>query len=207
MDARHASGGIGDEAQHLGFVVHQQGVRPGVVGFEGLAIKGGRIMPADLKGTAVDHDVARNRLHAHPLQAAQHQPQALGHQLGVARTLDVDRAAQRAVIQHPVQIHRRAPHIGRAQLLQRRIGGHQLHDRGRIHRAGALPRQPHGLAPFHRRDIHRHGIAGNLRPRQRSLHRRRQRLRHHTARTGQRCADHTLAQTAPPHSLEHSGQV
>ena len=102
-------------------------------------------MPLHIKGAAVQHDVTHNDFHAHALQTAQHQPQALRHQLGVARALDIDRAPESTVVDHPIQIQRCAPHIGGAQLLQRGIGGHQLHDRSRVHGRLRLPGQARWL--------------------------------------------------------------
>ena len=119
-------------------------------------------MRGQLEGAAIQHDIANDDFYAHALQAAQHQPQALQHQFGVALTLNVEVATQRALHHGAAQVHRRAPHVGRAQLVERRIGGDQLHDRSRVHGLVRAPGQARGRFAIHIHHHQRHGFARNL---------------------------------------------
>ena len=171
MDAGHPRPRVGEKAQHLAVVVDQERIGAHVVRAKGFAIKSARIVRCQGKRCAIEHDVADDDAHPQARQAPQQQPQPLRHQLGVARPPDVHRAAKRAVVDHPIQVQGGAPHKRRPQLVQGRIGGHQLHHRGRIARRGALPVQARGLARRGRGDKHRERIGRNLCAFKRRLHR------------------------------------
>jgi len=117
--------------------------------------------------------ITRRFMHAELLHAPQQQPHALEHQLRVAAALDDEVAFEHAlrpgVVQRPLQPHRRGPGPRRAQQLERRIGGQELHQRGRIGRPIGLPREPRRACADFLDDRH-HRVARNLGVVQRNRH-------------------------------------
>ena len=170
MNTRDTSSCIRSNIDRYRLVVDQQRIGRCVVGAPGFVVKTGRIMRGQLESAAVQNNVTSDDLHAHALQATQHQPQALQHQFGVALPLNVEIAAQYAIDHRAPQIHGRAPHIGRAELIERRIGGDQLHDGGRIHGLLGAPGQTGSRFAVHIHHQQGHGLARNLGALQRGFH-------------------------------------
>ena len=189
---------VGHKGHHAGLVVEQQRIGRCVVGAQGLAIETARVLLGDIKGRAVEHDVAHDDLDALRLQAPHQQPQALHHQLGVALALDVDIALEAATLHHALHKHRRAPGVSRAELFQRCIGGDEFHHRGRVDGHLRPVRQPGRRACTALRIGHQHaqGFARQLGAGQGGFHLRRQGRRTGRLRTG----GHHPAQ---PHSQPH----
>ena len=153
-DGRDAALRIGGEGEQHRAVVQQQRIGHHVVRPQRLAVEIARVLLGRDEGAAVQHDVAADPAHAELLQALEHQPDALEHQLRVAAALDDEVALEHAVADRALQPHRRGPAPGRPQHVERRVGGEQLHQRRRVQRPLALPGQARpGRAHFlHHRD-------------------------------------------------------
>ena len=167
---------IRKKTHHQRLVVDQQRIGRHVVGAQRLAIEQCRGVRGQRKRRAVQHDIAIDGAHAQGLQPAQRQPQPLHHQPRIALALDIERAAQHAGLHGPAKVERRAPGIGRAQLVERRKGGHELHHRCRIHGPFGLPGQARRRASgsFGIHHQHRQRVGRQLGTRQRGRDRGRQ---------------------------------
>jgi hypothetical protein len=101
------------------------------------------------------------------LDAPHQQPHALEDELRIAVALDDDVAREHAIGDRSVQPHRRRPGVGRAEQLEAREGGDELHQRGGIDGLVGLPGEPRPgrvdlLHPGDHR-IARHAAAGERR--------------------------------------------
>ncbi|MNJ18403.1 hypothetical protein D3C77_127030 [compost metagenome] len=141
----------GDKAQ--GLEVDQQGVG---LDQERLVFVAAVIIELGQHGlhevAAVEHQVAADGLHPVGAQVAHQQPELFHVQFRVTATLEVEVALQGAVTQRAVAVELGLPLVSRAEQLQGRIGGDQLHGRGRVDRdvgiehgwrARAVERQHH----------------------------------------------------------------
>ncbi len=173
--ARKLGRHVGHESQRDGFEVDQQRIRRGVVGAQRLAVEQPGVMGRKVEGGAIEHEVADDDLHTLCLQAPQHQPEPLHHQLRVAHALDVHIAAQAAALRPGVQIDRGVPGVGRPQQFQRGVGGDELHHRCRIHGLLRAPGQAWRLAAIGIGHHEGDGIGGHFGALQGGLHRGRQR--------------------------------
>ena len=171
-----ADAAVGHKGHADRLEVQQQRVRRGVVGAQGLAVKAAGVCLGDFKGTAVEHDVAGNLAHTQPLHPAQQQPQPLGHQLGVAQAPDVQVTVQGAVAHRTFHIHRGEPAVGGAKKVERGVGGHQFHDRGRVHLHTGAMAQARRLPAFGVHHQQRQGVAWQVGAQQSGFHGRRQAL-------------------------------
>jgi hypothetical protein len=83
--------------------------------------------------SAVEHDVAAHLAHAPAAQVPQQHPEALIVELGVAVALEVEILA--------VAVDLGLPAVGRAEQLERRVRGHELHHRARVARGLGVQRE------------------------------------------------------------------
>ena len=160
-NARDTRRHVRDEVHREGVEIHEQRIGRDVVGPPGLVVKIAGIARGDGKRAAVEHDVAIDVPHALALQAPEHQPQALGHELRIALAADVDLALERAVAERALHIDRRLPRVARAQQLQRRVGGHELHHRGGVAHRLAMPGQAR-VGALHRQHDGGEGVLRHL---------------------------------------------
>ena len=105
----------GRESHHHRFVVQKQRVGAGVVGAQRLAVKRAGVTVRNVKSTSVKNDIAPNGSYACALKAAQQQPQALEHQLGIALPLDVYIAGKHAFTNGAIDKDGRCPGVRRPQ--------------------------------------------------------------------------------------------
>ena len=87
----------------------------GVVGPQRLAVEVGGTLLGHDEGAAIENDVAADLAHTLLLDAAQQQPDALEHELRIARALDHQIALQDAAGDRPLQPDRRGPGPGRVR--------------------------------------------------------------------------------------------
>ena len=128
----HAACRVGREGVEHRLVVEHQCVGSHVVRARGIAVEIARIAVAGIEGAAIEQDVAVDVAHPDLTQVAQQQPDLLKHQLRVAAAADRHRAIQHAGLQPAAEVHRRRPLPGRAELIERCVGGEQLEHRGRV---------------------------------------------------------------------------
>ena len=148
----------GRKSHQYRFVIDEQRIGAGVVWPQRLAVKTCGVWGGKLKSRTVQHNVAGNMVYAQALQSAQQQPQALQHQFGVALTHHHHIAQQSALTHRAIKIHRCTPSVGRAQQVEGGIGGHQFHQRRRVHGTVCTviqPDRPHALA-LGQRVAHQH---------------------------------------------------
>ena len=125
---------IGQQRHGDRLEIEQQGIRRHVIGPQWLAVKVARVGRWQRKRLLIEHDVAVDAAQPQALQAPQQQPQTLLHQRRVPQALNHQIALEHTGTQAARQPHRGAPGVGRAEQVERGIGGDQLHDRGRVHR-------------------------------------------------------------------------
>ena len=154
-----ANAAVGHKGHADRLEAEQQRVGRDVVRAQWLAVKAAGVGVGQLKGAAVEHDVAGNLAHTQPLHPAQQQPQPLGHQLGVAQAPDVQVAVKGAIAHRAFNIDRGAPAEGGPEQIERGVGGDQLHHRGRVDRHAGAVAQPRRLPAFGIHHQQRHGIA------------------------------------------------
>ena len=137
-----ASGlGIGHEAEADRLVVEQQRVRCCVVRAQALAVEGRRVAGADREGRLVEQHVAADLADAIGADPVRQQPEVFDHQFGVAAAADRQIAVEHVAPQRTGREGLGLPCVGRPQHAQRRVGGHQLHGRGRVHRHRLVQQQ------------------------------------------------------------------
>jgi len=127
-----AGGQVGIEAVDHRLEVQQQSVGAGVVGAQGLIVKGFGAW-RHVEDTAVEHDVAAHLTHAARLDLSDHGLRAFHHQLGIAAALHHQRALQHPVTHRAGGVDAGVPDVVGAEQLQAGIGGEQFHHRSRVH--------------------------------------------------------------------------
>jgi hypothetical protein len=123
---------IGNQLQRDRLEVHQQGIRRDVVRPHRLRVEACRVGRGDGEGAAVEHQVAANLANAARAYLAQQPLELVVGQLGIAAAAQVQVAGQDPVVERAIGKGFGLPDIGRPQQVERGIGGHQLHGRGRI---------------------------------------------------------------------------
>ena len=162
-----AAGGIGREGVDHGLEVEQQAIRPHVVRAQGLVVKRLAAL-AHIEHAAVEHDVPAHLAHTSCAHLGQQLLQALDHQLGVAAAAHDQVALQHAIAHRAVGVDPVAPDVLGPEQAQARIGGEQLHDRGRVDAGLRVVRQVPWQGPIGRRsigqggDAHAQGRRGDL---------------------------------------------
>ncbi len=125
---------LGLEAQAHGAEVQQEGVGADVVGRQDVAVEGGAVVRRQVERAAIDQHVAVDAAQAQVAQALSQAPQVVGHQVRIAAADKGQIAREHATLQWPHRVHQRLPAVGGPQQVERDIGGHQLHQRSRVHR-------------------------------------------------------------------------
>ena len=136
QQARFAVVRLQREAQ--GAEVDQQAVRADVVGAHRLVVEGTGIDAGHVEHRAVEHDVAGDVLDAADAQLAKQAGQVLDGEARVAAAFQVQISVQNAVYRSSLDPGRGFPGVGRAEQVERGVGGEQLHHRGRVHRRGRI---------------------------------------------------------------------
>lgn len=122
--------------------IHQQAVRPGVVGAQGIVVEGGGIVRGQVEHAVVQQDVAVDGAHALVLDGAHQVLKAFQHQLGIAAALDQQIAVQHPILDIALGKDARLPEMAGPEQIEAGVSGDQLHDRSRAHRRIGLPVQP-----------------------------------------------------------------
>jgi hypothetical protein len=138
---------IGHQLQRHGLEVQQQGVRRHVVWPRRLGIEAPRVVAVGGKGRAIEHQVAANFADATRANHAQQAAELVIGQLGIAAAPEMQIALQHPVCQTAADKGLGLPGVGRAEQVECRKGGDQLHGRGRVQRGTRIHRQArrHGI--------------------------------------------------------------
>jgi hypothetical protein len=155
--APSASLRFGDEHEAQRLVVHQQRVGQHVVGAERVAVEAARVARGSFEAAAVDDQAAANFAQALAAQRAHQAPERFQVELRIAAAFQHQVADEHAVGERARRVGLGLPAIGGPELLQRRIGGHQLHHRSRVHRRGRV-RAQHFV--MHAQFLHHYRDAG-----------------------------------------------
>jgi len=130
--------------QRGGLVIEHQGIRADVVGTQPVAVESAVVVDDGRKDRAIDHEVATDLAHAAVAQIGQHLPQMLPEKLRIAARAHPQIAHEDIARQRGLGDELRLPGVGRAEQLERGIGGDQLDGRGRVLGQIGLHRE-HGL--------------------------------------------------------------